>query len=123
MLLAIGTMKVKVQNNEWVVEGNGKVVELPEGFEVLEDTDADFATTPESYAERVTAVRLLMTAVDGKCSPKRFKSFAEALTAAREEFGNGMGVAEDGVRRFDGIQVRLGVGLRSWHNVNVKLSE
>ena len=114
---------MKVQNNEWVIEGNGKVVELPEGFTILEDTDMDFATTPTSFAERVTAVRMLMTAVDGKCSPKRFKSFADALKAAREEFGSGMGVSEDGVRRFDGIQVKLGVGLQSWHNVNVKLGE
>jgi len=111
-------------NNEWLVMLDDevpcdKVTVLPVGYAITEDNE-DFAEMAgRGYAERVTAARLLVTAVDGKVPAKRFKTYREALEAARKEFAGGE-ASFDGIRVFDGIQVRVGDS-KLWYNVNANL--
>ena len=107
-------------NNEWLVSlddayPHRTVRPLPPEYVA----DGDFAESPTGYAERVTAARLHVTACDGPVRPRKFKTFAAALEAARGEFPCGE-ASFDGVRVFSGITVRL-AGFGKWVNVSASL--
>ena len=103
--------------NEWIVNLDDsvpcdRVVELPAGFEI-DPENPDFATSPTAYADRVLGARLHVRAVDGPVRPRKFRTYALALAAAREEFAGGE-ASFDGIRVFDGITVKGGIGRRWW---------
>ena len=89
---------------------------LPPGYV----PDGDFAESTVGYAERVTAARLHVSACDGAVRPRKFKTYASALEAARAEFPNGE-ASFDGIRAFNGITVQL-AGLGKWVSVRSNLS-
>ena len=89
---------------------------LPPGYV----PDGDFAESTVGYAERVTAARLHVTACDGAVRPRKFRTYAAALEAARAEFPDGE-ASFDGIRRFDGISVQL-AGFGRWVPVSANLS-
>lgn len=82
--------------------------------------DGDFAEAATGYAERVTAARLHVSACDGAVRPRKFRTYAAALEAARAEFPNGE-ASFDGIRAFNGITVQL-AGFGKWVNVRANLS-
>ena len=110
-----------MNQDEWLVllddaYPHNIVRSLPPGYV----PDGDFAESTVGYAERVTAARLHVSACDGAVRPRKFRTYAAALEAARAEFPDGE-ASFDGIRRFDGISVQL-AGFGRWVPVSANLA-